>query len=299
MALWSGTAACSQPTAAVATPEVVAPDNPPLPARSGAVKFAVIGDSGQWSTNMRQLAERLAAQRNRFQFDFVIMLGDNNYGDGSPESFRLRFEEPYKPLLDVGVKFYAALGNHDQDIGEEWKYPLFNMQGRRYLTFEEKGGPLPGFASTSVRFFVVNTNSLDSDQLDWLDRSLAGSKADWKIVYMHHPVYTTGRYGLTSIVRRRALEPILIRNRVDAVFAGHEHVYERLVPQGGVMYFISGAAGAVRMGDVKPAGILAQGYDKDLSFMLVQIAGDTLYFQTMTRTGETVDSGHVKKGKTS
>jgi hypothetical protein len=114
---------------------------------------------------------------------------------------------------------------------------------------------------------------------------------------MHHPLYSAGRYGLTSIVRRRELEPIFIRNRVDVVFAGHEHLYERLTPQGGVVHFISGAAGSVRTGDLKPSPILAKGYDKDLSFMLVEIAGDTLYFQTINRTGETIDSGHITKKK--
>ncbi len=193
------------------------------------------------------------------------------------------------------MKFHATLGNHDEEIGEQWKYPLFNMDGHRYLTFEEKNGLVPGIASNSARFFVVNTNNLDDEQLVWLDREMGKSKADWKIAYMHHPLYTAGRYGFTSIVRRRTLEPIFIRNGVDVVFAGHEHLYERLIPQGGVMYFISGAAGAVRVGDLKPAQILAKGYDKDLSFMLVEATGDTLYFQAINRVGETVDSGHITK----
>ena len=223
------------------------------------------------------------------------MLGDNNYGDGSAESFRARFEEPYKMLIDAGVTFHAALGNHDEDIGEQWKYPLFNMAGHRYLTFEEKSGLLPGLPTNSVRFFVVNTNKLDDEQMAWLERETAKSKADWKIAYMHHPLYSTGRYAMTTILRRRTLEPIFIRNKVDVVFAGHEHLYERLTPQGGVMHFISGAAGAVRVGDLRASVILAKGYDKDLSFMLVEASGDTLYFQAISRTGETVDSGHIRK----
>src|SRR5881394_823013 len=112
------TACTERPAAAVVTPDVTSPDDPPLANKAGSIKFAVIGDSGQWSDAMKQLAAQLVAQRARVKFDFVIMLGDNNYGDGSPDSFKHRFEDPYKPLLDAGVKFHAALGNHDEDIGE-------------------------------------------------------------------------------------------------------------------------------------------------------------------------------------
>ena len=281
------------------SPEIQSPDNPPLPARAGALKFAVIGDSGRWSTEQSELARQLAAQRQRFSFDFVLMLGDNNYGDGSPQSFKVRFEDPYKPLLDAGVEFYATLGNHDEDIGEQWKYPLFHMDGHRYLTFEKKTGPLPPIAGTSVRFFAVNTNKLDAEQMAWLETELKKSQADWKIAFFHHPLYSAGRYGLTSILRRRELEPIFVRNGVDVVFAGHEHLYERLTPQAGIVHFISGAAGSVRVGDLKPSNILASGYDKDLSFMLVEIAGNALHFQAINRRGETVDSGRMIKRKES
>jgi len=289
------TPACGDRAAAVAAPDITSPDAAPLPVRAGSLKFAVIGDSGQWSTAQRELAQQLTKQHDRFGFDFVLMLGDNNYGDGSGNSCRVRFEEPYKPLLDAGVKFYAALGNHDEEIGEEWKYPLFNMGGNRYYTFEKKTGPLPPVAGTSVRFFAADTNKIDQGQTAWLDRKLAKSGADWKIAYFHHPLYSTGRYALSSILRRRELEPIFIRNGLDVAFSGHEHLYERLVPQGGVVYFISGAAGAVRVGDLKSTNIVASGYDKDLSFMLIQISGNILYFQAMNRLGETIDSGHILK----
>lgn len=292
-------AACSEPTAARSTPEIVSPDTPPLPTKVGSLKFAVIGDSGRWSQKQMELARQVAVQHERFSFDFVIMLGDNNYGDGSPRSFKVRFEDPYKPLLDAGVKFYAALGNHDEEIGEQWRYPLFNMEGHRYLTFEKKTGPLPPVAGTSVRFFVVNTNTLDADQLAWLERETAKSHADWEIAYFHHPLYSTGRYAFASLLRRRTLEPIFIRNGVDAVFAGHEHFYQRLTPQGGIVHFVAGGSGSVRTGEMKSSNIVAKGYDDDLSFMLVEISGDTLYFQAIDRLGKTVDSGHIIKTRPS
>jgi len=299
-ALWISGAACSGSTPRTAPPAlqvVVGDHDPPLALQPLSLKFAVIGDSGQWSQVQRDTAAQLAAQRARMPFDVVLMLGDNNYGDGSPQSYQVRFEEPYKPLLDAGVTFYAARGNHDP--GSQWNYPLFNMGGERYYTFQRKSGVLPPVAGDRVQFFALDSVDLDDGQLSWLDRQLSESKAEWKIVFFHHPIYSSGRYALSSAARRSTLEHIFIEHQVDVVFSGHEHLYERMAPQAGVMYFVVGASGAVRTGDLRPSPYQAAGYDGDLSFMLVEIAGDTLYFRTLNRIGETIDSGKIVKTKAS
>lgn len=272
-------------------------DEPPLALRPSSLKFAVIGDSGQWSRAQQETAAQLAAQREHFPFDFVLMLGDNNYGDGSPESYKLRFEEPFKKLLDAEVTFYAARGNHD--IGPQWNYPLFNMGGERYYTFQRKAGVLPPLVGDRVQFVALDSVNLDDEQISWLDRQLSESKAEWKIVFFHHPIYSSGRYASSSAARRVTLEHVLIEHQVDAVFAGHEHLYERMAPQTGVMYFVVGASGAVRVGDLQPSAYQAKGYDRDLSFMLIEIAGDTLYFRALNRLGETIDRGKVVKTRSS
>ena len=245
----------------------------------------------------RETAAQLAAQRANVPFDLVLMLGDNNYGDGSPESYRVRFEQPYRALLDAGVRFYAARGNHD--AGAQWEYPLFNMGGERYYTFQRKTGLLPPLAGDRVQFFALDSVNLDDDQLSWFDRQLSESKAEWKIVFFHHPIYSSGRYAGSSAARRSTLEHALIEHQVDAVFAGHEHLYERMAPQSGVMYFVVGASGAVRVGDLRPSSYKAAGYDRDLSFMVVEILGDTMYFRAVNRVGETVDPGKIVKVKSS
>jgi 3',5'-cyclic AMP phosphodiesterase CpdA len=284
--------ACSTDGDVRRQPEIItdAASQPPL-SDNAALRFAVIGDSGRWSKQQQELARQLIAQREKFPYEFVLMLGDNNYGDGSPKSYRLRFEEPYKPLLDAGVKFYAVLGNHD--AGPQWNYAPFNMGGHRYYTFERKKGvPLLGDA---IRFFALDSTNLDSDQIAWFDREISGSNADWKIVLLHHPLYSSGRYSWSSVLIRRTLEPIMVKNGVDIVLSGHEHLYERMVPQNGIVYFTSGAAGSVRAGDLRSSAITAKGYDRDLSFLLTQISGETLYFQAVNRVGETLDSGRITK----
>jgi hypothetical protein len=90
---------------------------------------------------------------------------------------------------------------------------------------------------------------------------------------------------------------VLVEGNADVVLAGHEHFYERLQPQRGILYFTSGAAGSLRPGDIRNTGLTARGFDRDYSFMLVEADGDELYFQAISRTGETVDAGVVTKDR--
>jgi hypothetical protein len=80
---------------------------------------------------------------------------------------------------------------------------------------------------------------------------------------------------------------------VQVVFAGHEHIYERVKPQNGIHYFTEGASGSLRKGNLRKSVLTEVGYDQDRSFMLVEIAGDEFCFQTISRTGLTVDSGVI------
>ena len=92
-----------------------------------------------------------------------------------------------------------------------------------------------------------------------------------------------------------SLEPVLLRHGVDVVLQGHEHFYERIEPQHGIHYFISGAAGQLRRSNIAKSEITARGFDQDLHFMLVEIAGDEMYFQAVSRAGKTVDAGSFKR----
>jgi hypothetical protein len=91
------------------------------------------------------------------------------------------------------------------------------------------------------------------------------------------------------------LEPLFIKYGVQVVFAGHEHVYERIKLQNGICYFTEGASGSLRQGNLRKRNLTAAGYDQDRSFMLVEIAGDEFHFQTISRTGLRVDSGVIQR----
>jgi hypothetical protein len=91
------------------------------------------------------------------------------------------------------------------------------------------------------------------------------------------------------------LEPLLVKYGVQVVFSGHDHIYERIKPQQGIQYFVSGAAGQLRKGDVSPSAMTAAYFDQDRSFMLVEIAEQNLFFEAISRTGKTVDSGVIQR----
>jgi 3',5'-cyclic AMP phosphodiesterase CpdA len=131
--------------------------------------------------------------------------------------------------------------------------------------------------------------------VSWLGRELAQSDAKWKICVLHHPLYSPGRYRTQARLYRWRLESLLVQHGVDAVFSGHEHFYARSVPQGGILYFISGAAGSLRRGEAAPAADIARSFDRDFHFMLVEIDGDELHFQAIARDGRTVDAGSLRQ----
>jgi predicted phosphodiesterase len=267
-----------------------------FPLKSGSVRFAVIGDSGRGDQAQNEVAQQMVAWRQKFPFEFVVMLGDNIYPPHAPDDFEKKFEAPYRSLLDEGIPFYAAIGNHDPET--ELTYPKFNMEGRRYYTFRRNERRLEGLTGAGVRFFVLDSRSFDPSQLVWLREQLAQSGTDWKICYFHHPLYTSGRYTTAARFLRIALEPILIEGNVDVVLTGHEHFYERMYPQRGIAYFISGGAGSLRNGDIRrPSPIMARGFDSDFHFMMIEVSGDTLYFQAISRKGETIDAGSLTRAR--
>jgi hypothetical protein len=270
-----------------------APESLALPLKDGSVRFAVIGDVGRGDQLQYDISRQMVSWRARFPFEFVVMLGDNIYPPHTPEDFRRKFEEPYRPLLDAGVTFHAAIGNHDDPA--ELHYEKFNMGGQRYYTFRRSEQRLAGLAGAGVRFFVLDSRTLDPAQLAWLKAQLEASGTAWKICYMHHPLYTSGRYRAGARALRVVLEPVLVGGDVDVVLAGHEHFYERLHPQHGIAYFISGAGGALRRGDIRPSDVKAAGFDDDGHFMLMEVAGDELFFQAISRSGTTVDAGVIVK----
>ena len=247
-----------------------------VPNLPNGLVFVAIGDSGTGDDAQLEIASlmfRYFTEAHRFSF--VLMLGDNLYSDDYTGEFAL----PYKELLDANVPFYAALGNHDRD--NEKNYKPFHMGDTDRYQFD----------AGNARFVALNSNRPDdAAQKQWLDSAFGDAGSKWRIAFIHHPLYSSGEHAQESRDEiRPALESALIRNHVNVVFAGHEHLYERVAPQHGIRYFVSGGGGRklynVHLSDFDEFGI------SEHHFMVVEINDDALFYTAISHTGHVVDCG--------
>jgi predicted phosphodiesterase len=279
---------CSAHTAVpiASMPATVAEAPIALPNADGSLKFVVLGDFGTGGRGQYDLAAKMAQFHDGFKFETVITVGDNLYGSQRPRDYQTKFEIPYKPLLDAGVKFYACLGNHDSR--EQQNYGLFNMGGKLYYTFKAP--------TQSVRFFMLDSNYPSPEQLAWLEQELKGSASDWKIAVFHHPLYSSGGRHGSDLKLRLALEDLFVQNNVSVAFSGHDHFYERIKPQKGIMYFVVGSGGQLAAGDINKRSVLtAAGFDTGNVFLALEIDKDKMYFNAIATDGSVVDSGIVER----
>jgi hypothetical protein len=258
-----------------------------LPNKEGSFKFAVLGDFGNATPEEYQTAAQMARFHDKFKFDFVAMVGDNLYGSERPQDFQKKFETPYKPLIDAGVKFYGALGNHD--AREQRYYKLFNMDGNLYYSVKPKD---------DIRFFFLESTYPVPEQIKWAETELKNSNSDWKIAVFHHPLYSSGERHGSDLRLREVLEPLFVQYNVSVVLNGHDHFYERIKPQKGIQYFVVGSGGELRKGNIdRGSGLTASGFDSDNAFMVAEIIGDEMYFNAISRAGNIVDSGVLTRRK--
>ena len=158
------------------------------------------------------------------------------------------------------------------------------MGGQRYYSFQKK----------DVEFLALDRNYMDPQQLAWIENQLKSSDAKWKICFFHHPMFTDATFHGPDLDLRKQLMPLFIQYGVNLVLSGHEHVYEHVKPQNGVYLFIVGNSGELRIHNIQPNNEIDQfGFDTDRDFMIMEISENELYFQTISRTGVTFDSGEL------
>lgn len=203
------------------------------------LRFVAIADTGTGNEGQYAVAHAMKVYSEKNPFSLVLLAGDNIYNEGEMEKIKNVFEKPYQPLLSQNIPFHAVLGNHDirtNNGDDQVSYPMFNMPGRYYT-----------FSQEQVDFFALDTN-VNADwetQLKWLEENLAKSQKPWKIVFGHHPLYSSGMHGTDEALIAK-LEPLFSKYQVSLYICGHDHNYERTVPIQKTTYIITGAGCSTR-----------------------------------------------------
>jgi hypothetical protein len=258
------------------------------------IRFAVLGDSGSGGRNAMTIATRMAEAYQATPYGLVIHVGDVSYYGSIADRWQDVFVRPYRPLLDAGVRFEIAIGNHEY---EETPSASANAEIAELLRLTGEEGRYYRVRRGPVDFFVLDsstpliTGNAGAEQLAWLERELAASDAPWKVAALHHPPYSSGDRGSWLEVRA-ALEPLFVRHSVDLVVAGHDHFYERTLPQQGVVYVISG--GGCKRSPVGSSDFTAMSRET-LQFMMVEVERDQLRAQAIDDTGAVFDEFTLSK----
>jgi 3',5'-cyclic AMP phosphodiesterase CpdA len=246
-------------------------------------RFAALGDVGTGNIGQLAIADVMKHCYQKYPFKLVLMAGDNIYDVGDIQRVGATFGRPYRFLRKQQVPFYAVLGNHDiltNNGVDQVNYSAFNMDGR-YYTFTEG----------ITQFFALDSNS-NADwrkQLLWLEKNLAASTATWKIVFAHHPLYSSGLHG-SSEELINLLSPLFSRYGVQLYINGHDHNYERTEPIEGTTYLTCGAGATTR--PVFSSDWTAYSSAR-LSFATIDVHPERLVIQGIDKDGEVFDQGEV------
>jgi hypothetical protein len=252
------------------------------------ITFAVLGDNGTGGRNQMAVAGQMARTYQSTPYGLVLLAGDISYYGSIDDRWEDVFVEPYGPLIDAGVEWELAIGNHEiSEKKSDYAVEEIQAQLRRF----GKPGTYYSVVHGPVEVFVIDTIiPLDTgvggpEELAWLEEALAASTARWKVALLHHPPYSSGKHG-SQLKVREALQPMFTEFGVDVAFSGHDHHYERTFPQDGVTWIVSGA-GAKRT-RVGRSDFTAHA-ESTLQFMLVEVAGDTMDIRAITTDGTVID----------
>jgi len=292
--------------------------------------LAFVGDTGTGNERQKRVRDQLLTISREVSLQSVFFLGDNLYNNGESKHIMPRFVTMYEAIRATGTALHAALGNHDvrkckgagvvpvpRDhaayrtasncwVAEQLARPEFGYpNGDRYYSIASGG------ATPLTEVFVLDSNTLGADavtdgydnpQLDWLRNALTRSTAVWKIVAMHHTIYspTTDRFLWAARdpdgELRALLEPILA-DRVDVVFQGHNHMYARLEPQNGVRYFVTGAGGQ-KPYKFRPDAMTIARFDGGQfnHLVVVRVTDQVFEYCVIDDAGATRDGGWFRAG---
>jgi hypothetical protein len=256
-----------------------------------SVRLVGMGDFGSGTQAQRDVAAAIVKMGKEEPFNFGLTFGDNFYQVGmtSPEDPRWRgwWEDLYGPL---GITFYPTLGNHewyaDDGAAAEITYrsPTWFFPAPYYT-----------FTAGPVQFFAIDTTEISEAEVLWLDKAIGESKARWKVVYGHHPIFAPEKKKAGDYLKymQARLWPIL-KGRVDAYLCGHQHAMAHMAAVDGVHFFMSGGGGGAlnKVSDKVPGIVFAE---STFGFLTLEADLATMAIAIFDSDGKPFDSEVITK----
>ncbi len=199
------------------------------------VRMIAIGDLGDPTSDQRNVLRQVKSVAH----DFIAIAGDVAYNDGTLQQFNDNFFKPYQDVL-MHIPAFPAIGNHDNRTDNAGPYrEVFRLPDNQTGSGQERWYSLDW---GMVHVVVLDSETADPAQMTWLEQDLLATAQPWKVAVLHKPPYSSGHHG-SAIDMRQTYAPIFESHGIQIVFAGHDHHYERIIPQGGVTYIVTGGGG--------------------------------------------------------
>ncbi|MCA9800211.1 MAG: metallophosphoesterase [Cyanobacteria bacterium HKST-UBA04] len=253
---------------------------------SQRLRFVAFGDSGTGSVEQWKLAGQMEHLNKFYPFSLMLMLGDNIYPNGGQfyKYGAKRFREPYLNLYKGGVRLMPVLGDRDVALG--YSKPMLDYYGMPASYYDYTVGP--------VHFFAIDTNAFDNTQKEWLRERLDQSISPWKVVYGHHPVFSSSGLGGSPAMQKH-LKPSLEIYGADLYLSSHNTGYERFREVEHVNYLVTGGGGAPLekfAAEPQPQSV------KRLQmhhFVVFDVTPKALSYAVVDEKGNMVDKGILQK----
>ncbi len=272
--------------------------------------FLAFGDSGSGSSEQLELAARM----DKFTPDFVLHLGDM-VETGLDADADAQYFKPYAGLLSR-TPFFLTLGNHDYGADMRTEAGKGFLKAN-YVPFHSV--PLTGmpphyyfFDVANARFFVLDANVFygakfapdlrpGSKQYKWLDYYLGKTEKTWKFVVVHEPLYSTGAHGGMED-QIKALEPLLLKHKVDLILQGHDHDYERTAPvkegmadeANGIVYVTLGGGGSTLYIQRRNEA-WSEKFLPVYNFAFLEVNDKKISMSAYNKEGEVIDTMDIEK----
>jgi len=274
--------------------------------------FATIGDYGDGFADEGNIAGLVYS----WNPDFIITMGDNRYGSTDFDKTVGQFYCDSLTEAESGSycsgsnsptnAFFPSLGNHDYTDGSGLNEYLnyFTLPGAGVDTSGTSGSErYYDFIRGPVHFFAIdsegalNSASDKMAQMNWLEAQLAASNAPWQVVYFHHAPYSSAtNHGSTT-----AMQWPFAAWGADAVIAGHDHTYERILADG-IVYFVNGLGGHSIGNYTTPVSGPVSGsrvrYNGDYGAMRVDASDIAITFEFINVSGSIIDTYTIEAGAT-